>query len=71
MVRLRTRVTKGAGVRAKALLVGYELLDMAAEGWRKLDSAQLLAQVRAGVNFFDGGRQGRELKGKEQEGKAA
>lgn len=70
-VRLRTRVTKGAGSRAKALLMAYKLLDMAQERWRKLDGAELLAQVRAGVSFVDGVRQEREVKRKERKGKAA
>jgi transposase-like protein len=70
-VRLRTRVTKGAGSRTKALLMAYKLLDMAEERWRKLDGAELLAQVRAGVKFVDGVRQEREIKGKERKGKAA
>lgn len=70
-VRLRTRVTKGAGSRAKALLMAYKLLDMAQERWRKLDGAEHLAQVRAGVSFVDGVRQEREVKRKERKGKAA
>lgn len=70
-VRLRTRVTKGAGSRAKALLMAYKLLDMAQERWRKLDGAELLAQVRAGVSFVDGVRQEREVKRKERKGRAA
>ncbi|HTP49647.1 MAG TPA: hypothetical protein VMK42_03030, partial [Anaeromyxobacteraceae bacterium] len=64
-------VTKGAGSRTKALLMGYKLLDMAEERWRKLDGAELLAQVRAGVKFVDGVRHEREIKGKERKGKAA
>lgn len=70
-VRLRTRVTKGAGSRTKALLMAYKLLDMAEERWRKLDGAELLAQARAGVKFVDGVRQEREIKGKDRKGKAA
>ena len=70
-VRLRTRVTKGAGSRAKALLMAYKLLDMAQERWRKLDGAELLPLVRAGVRFVDGVRQEREKKATERKGKAA
>jgi putative transposase len=70
-VRLRTRVTKGAGSRTKALLMAYKLLDMAQERWRRLDGAELLAQARAGVKFVDGVRQEREIKGKDRKGKAA
>ncbi len=33
-VKLRQRVTKGAGSRTKALLIAFELLDMAQKRWR-------------------------------------
>ena len=56
-VRLRQRVTKGAGARTKGLLMAYKLLDMAQARWRRLDGAQLLPLVRAGIVFVDGGRQ--------------
>jgi len=51
--------------------MAYKLLDMAEERWRKLNGAELLAQVRAGVKFVDGVRQEREIKGKGRKGKAA
>jgi hypothetical protein len=41
-VRLRQRVTKGAGSRTKGLLMAYKLLDMAQARWRRLDRAYLL-----------------------------
>ncbi len=53
-VRLRQRVTKGAGNRAKALTMAFKLLEMAQERWRKLNGAKLLPLVRAGVQFVDG-----------------
>jgi putative transposase len=53
-VRLRQRVTKGAGSRAKGLLMAYKLLAMAQARWRRLDGAQLLPLVRAGMRFVDG-----------------
>ena len=53
-VRLRQRVTKGAGSRTKALLMAYKLLDMAQARWRRLDGAHLLPLVRAGITFLDG-----------------
>lgn len=53
-VRLRTRVTKGAGSRRKALLMAFKLLDMAQQRWRRLDGAKLLPMVRAGTKFVDG-----------------
>ena len=41
-VRLRQRVTKGAGSRTKGLLMAYKLLDMAQRRWRRLNVAHLL-----------------------------
>jgi len=57
-VRLRQRVTKGAGSRTKGLLMAYKLLEMAQARWRRLDGAHLLALVRAGIVFMDGVQQG-------------
>lgn len=59
-VRLRQRVTKGAGSRLKALTMAYKLLDMAQQRWRRLNAPQLLPLVRAGVSFVDGVQQERE-----------
>ena len=56
-VRLRQRVTKGAGSRTKGLLMAYKLLDMAQARWRRLDGAHVLPLVRAGIIFVDGVRQ--------------
>ena len=53
-VRLRTRVTKGAGSRTKALLMAYKLLDMAQQRWRKVNASHLVPLVRADVRFIDG-----------------
>jgi putative transposase len=53
-VRLRERVTKGAGSRTKGLLMAFKLLDMAQQRWRRLAGAALLPLVRAGVKFVDG-----------------
>jgi putative transposase len=53
-VRLRQRVTKGAGSRTRGLVFAYKLLDMASERWRKLNGAALLPLVRAGLSFRDG-----------------
>ena len=53
-VRLRQRVTKGAGSRTKALLMAFKLLAMAEERWRKVNGPALLPLVRAGVRFVDG-----------------
>lgn len=53
-VRLRQRVTKGAGNRTKALTMAFKLLMMAEKRWRKVDGANHLPLVRAGVTFVDG-----------------
>ena len=53
-VRLRQRVTKGAGSRTKGLLMAFKLLEMAQRRWRRFNGAHLLPLVRAGVRFVDG-----------------
>ncbi len=53
-VRLRQRVTKGAGCRIRGLVFAYKLLDMASQRWRRTDGSALLPLVRAGVKFTDG-----------------
>ena len=53
-VRLRQRVTKGAGNRTKALTMAFKLLEMAEKRWRRANGAHLLPLVRAGVKFVDG-----------------
>lgn len=55
-VKLRTRVTKGAGSRTQALVMAYKLLDAAQERWRALTGYELVADVLAGVEFKDGRR---------------
>ena len=56
-VRLRQRVTKGAGSRTKALLMAYKLLEMAQQRWRRVNTPHLVPLVRAGVRFVDGVQQ--------------
>jgi putative transposase len=53
-VRLRQRVTKGAGSRQRGLTMAFKLLEMAQLRWRRLNGAALLPLVRAGVLFKDG-----------------
>ena len=53
-VRLRQRVTKGAGSRQKGLLMAFKLLAMAERRWRRINGAHLIPLVRAGVQFGDG-----------------
>jgi transposase-like protein len=55
-VRLRTRVTKGAGSRRAGLAMTFKLLKVAEETWRCVDGAELVPLVRAGVRFVDGKR---------------
>jgi transposase-like protein len=65
-VRLRQRVTKGAGSRTKGLVMAYKLLDMAQGRWRRINGPHLLPLVRAGVQFVDGIQEERK---NENEGK--
>ena len=53
-VRLRTRVTKGAGSKAAALAMAYRLLESAQERWRRFNGHELVSDVLAGVKFKDG-----------------
>lgn len=46
-VRLRTRVTKGAGSRAAGLAMAFKLPEAASERWRKVNAPHLVALVRA------------------------
>src|SRR5437588_6036114 len=53
-VRLRTRVTKGAGSKSAALAMAYKLLESAQERWRRFNGHELVTDVLAGVTFKDG-----------------
>ena len=53
-VKLRTRVTKGAGSKKAALVMAYKLLDAAQERWRRFNGHELVADVLAGATFKDG-----------------
>ncbi len=55
-VRLRQRVTKGAGSRSAGLAMAFRLLLLAEHSWRRLDGQELLPLVRAGTSFKDGVR---------------
>src|SRR5512146_490691 len=55
-VKLRQRVTKGAGSRGAGLAMAFRLLLLAEPSWRRLDGHELLPLVRAGVRFADGVR---------------
>jgi putative transposase len=53
-VKLRTKVTKGAGSKKAALAMAYKLLDAAQERWRRFNGHELVTDVLAGVKFKDG-----------------
>ncbi len=61
-VRLRQRVTKGAGSRSAGLAMAYKLLDAAQQRWRRVNAPHLVAVVRAGGVFVDGGLQERPVR---------
>jgi transposase-like protein len=53
-VKLRTRVTKGAGSKKAALAMAYKLLAAAQERWRRFNGHELVADVLDDVKFKDG-----------------
>ncbi|MGO8907461.1 MAG: IS256 family transposase [Solirubrobacteraceae bacterium] len=53
-VKLRTRVTKGAGSKKAALAMAYKLLDALQVRWRRFNGHELVADVLEGVSFKDG-----------------
>jgi putative transposase len=59
-VRLRTRVTRGAGSRKAALAMAYKLLDAAQARWHRIAGPELVPLVRAGATFIDGKLQERK-----------
>ena len=55
-VKLRTKVTKGAGSKDAALAMAYKLLDSAQDRWRLFNGTALVKEVLDGVQFKDGER---------------
>jgi transposase-like protein len=53
-VKLRTRVTKGAGSKKAALTMAYKLLDAAQDRWRRFNGHELVGDVLAGTTYKDG-----------------
>jgi putative transposase len=53
-VKLRTKVTKGAGSKKAALAMAYKLLDAAQGRWRRFNGHELVTDVLDGVKFNDG-----------------
>ncbi len=64
-VRLRQRVTKGAGSREAGLAMAFKLVQAAQERWRRVNAPHLVALVRAGARFIDGQLQERSDEGNE------
>ena len=61
-VKLRTRVTKGAGSKKAALAMAYKLLDAASERWRRFNGHELITDVLDGATYKDGIRINEEDK---------
>jgi putative transposase len=55
-VKLRTKVTKGAGSKKAALAMAFKLLDAAQGRWRRFNGHELVADVLNDVKFKDGTR---------------
>ena len=53
-VRLRTKVTKGAGSRSAGLAMAYKLITTAESRWRAVNAPHLVALVRAAALFHNG-----------------
>jgi len=53
-VKLRTRVTKGAGSKDAALAMAYKLLDAAQDRWRMFNGHELVTELLDGATFKDG-----------------
>ncbi|WP_406016279.1 IS256 family transposase [Streptomyces sp. NBC_00984] len=53
-VRLRTKVTRGAGSRTAALAMVFKLVESAQRRWRAVNAPHLVALVRAGARFERG-----------------
>jgi putative transposase len=53
-VKLRTKVTRGAGSPAAALVMVFKLVESAQVRWRAITGAHLVPLVRAGARFEKG-----------------
>jgi transposase-like protein len=53
-VKLRTKVTRGAGSRQAAGAMAFKLIQQAETRWRRIAGAHLVPLVRAGAEFKDG-----------------
>jgi putative transposase len=70
-VKLRTRVTKGAGSKAAALGMAFKLLKAAEDRWRRFNGHELVVDVLAGATFKDGIRVPDEHQNQQEEQVAA
>lgn len=50
-VKLRTKVTRGAGSPAAALAMAFKLVESAQDRWRAITGARLVALVRSAAKF--------------------
>ncbi len=53
-VKLRTKVTRGAGSPSGALAMVFKLAESAQARWRAITAPHLVALVRAGARFENG-----------------
>jgi transposase-like protein len=53
-VKLRTKVTRGAGSPAAALAMVFKLVESAQARWRTVTAPHLVVLVRAGARFENG-----------------
>jgi hypothetical protein len=53
-VKLRTKVTRGAGSPAAALAMVFKLVESAQARWRAVTAPHLVVLVRAGARFETG-----------------
>ncbi|GAA1089116.1 hypothetical protein GCM10009663_36040 [Kitasatospora arboriphila] len=53
-VKLRTKVTRGAGSPTVALAMVFKLVESAQDRWRAITGAHLVALVRSGARFENG-----------------
>ncbi len=53
-VRLRQRVTKGAGSRGKELAIAFKLLAMTEKRWRRIRSPDVFEPILEGTRVPDG-----------------
>lgn len=53
-VKLRTRVTRGAGSRRAGLAMAYKLLLTAQESWRKINAPEKVKELLEGKRFVNG-----------------